>query len=400
MALSQPISVAYSCHKRAQHRRNSRPSTSKEQITVRPLHCRPLLMMLLVLQSYAVVGAGKARIGSTGKISMVRMPTPLSHSEKPLRVRGGSSFALAEAKENDDEGEYNDGDDQSSSDVRRHPDFAKLQAYRMKQQVLLQLRATLLSEALALRGIPLPTLREISTPQGVRIPEKIDWDCALATREEPYNCLYARSAEEGTKVIAPIGETDRLDGSWIGVASLNRLRRKDPSKVDTMWHNKYTALSSWFDPDSEFSIYQHVGIKGLMLNSLLEGSRLSIVMGLLLGMTIIIIMPVLEIIASRVLVSPLVWKNWPTWTRYVRAPLPFKVAVTQYAAKVLFGLFQSVVEEVKNQLVEWECQILEDNIPMTVGSAVEKEHKLDDELDEEMGGILRNDENDEEDEDE
>jgi hypothetical protein len=329
------------------------------------------------------------------------VPGSSCHSGKPLRARGGSLFAQGGATRNDDdeEDDYRDDDDerddQSSSDIRRHPDFAKLQAYRMKQQVLLQLRATLLSEALAMRGIPLPTLREVSTPEGVRIPEKVDWDCALSTSDEPYRCQYTHSAEEGTKVIAPIGETDRLNGGWIGVASLNRLRRKDPSKVDTMWHNKYTALSSWFDPDSEFSIYQHVGIQGLLLNSLLEGPRLSIVMGLLVGMAIIILMPILEFVVGRFLVSPLVWRNWSSWYRYFRAPLPFKLAVTQFATKILFGLFQSLVAEVKNRLVELECQILEDNIPLTVGAAVEKQNDLDNELDEEMEGMLNEEDEDE-----
>lgn len=325
--------------------------------------------------------------------SAPRTPVALLHVKTPLRARGGALSSRAEAKDEDDEEDDQEEDDngggeQSSVDIRRDPGFAKLQAYRMKQQVLLQLRATMLSEAIAMRGIPLPTLKDVSTPEGVRTPEPIDWDCALSIKEDPYRCRYTHSAEEGTKVIAPMGETDKLDGSWIGISSLNRLRRKDPSKVDPMWHNKYTVLSSWFDADSEFSIYQHVGIGGLLLNSLLQGFRLPILMGLLVGMAIMVIMPILEYLVNRVLVSSILWMNWPTWARYARARLPFKMVLTQLFAKLLFGLFLKLVAAVKDQLVELECQILEDSIPLTVGAAVEKQNELDVELDEEMKGML------------
>lgn len=57
--------------------------------------------------------------------------------------------------------------------------------YYMDQQLLLQLRATILTELLARRGLPLVTMEAVATPEGAQKPQVVDWDCAMSTREEP-----------------------------------------------------------------------------------------------------------------------------------------------------------------------------------------------------------------------
>jgi hypothetical protein len=301
----------------------------------------------------------------------------LQQSRRPLltpeRLRGGSMATTDEEEEEDD-----DDEDQKpeENDITQHPDFPKLQAYRMKQQLLLQLRATFLSEALAKRGVPLPPIADVVTPDGKAPPKMVDWDCAISTEEEPKICMYTYDAVPGTKVIAPV-DTDH----WITLVQLNALRRKDPTKVEPMWHDQYAILKSWFDSDSEFSLLQHVGMKGFLLNALLEGKRLHVVVALGLMVAAIVFMPVLEYIVNRILVSGLLWSKWPTWGRFLHAALPLKLLMFQFAFKYIGKLFLKLVGVVKVGLVEMESQILEEMIPLTVGPGSDKPMFADSEED-------------------
>ena len=63
--------------------------------------------------------------------------------------------------------------------------YDKLLKYRSDQQLLYQLRSTFLSELLASRGVPLPTVMGVSTVEGDKPPEKVDWDCAMSTVDDP-----------------------------------------------------------------------------------------------------------------------------------------------------------------------------------------------------------------------
>jgi hypothetical protein len=60
-----------------------------------------------------------------------------------------------------------------------------LQKWSVEQQMLMQLRSTFLSEALAKRGIPMTTLTDVATSDGDKPPERVDWDCAMSTLDEP-----------------------------------------------------------------------------------------------------------------------------------------------------------------------------------------------------------------------
>ena len=247
---------------------------------------------------------------------------------------------------------------------QRHPvETNKLQTYRMQQQYLLQLRATILTEALAGRGLPIPTLKEVATPEGMTIPQIVDWDCALSTREEPKSCLYSFDAEPNTKVLAPI-DTNQ----WISIQALNRLRRTDPTKVEPMWHSQYAILSSWFDdPESPYSLLQHVGMAGFVLHAVLQGIRLHMLLALGLAIVTILFMPWMEYIVNRMLVSGLLWSKWTTWGRFIHAALPLKLLLGQMIFKLVATAFLKLVAIVKERLVEWECQLLEQSIPLTVG---------------------------------
>jgi hypothetical protein len=271
----------------------------------------------------------------------------------------------------------------------------------MKQQVLLQLRATFLSEALARRGLPIPSLKDVSTPDGKTPPKKVDWDCAMSTEADPKHCLISYEPEPGSKVVVPmeLADTDK----WITLTQLNKLRRNDPSKVDPMWADQYAVLSSWFDPNSRYSMLQHVGIKGVILSTLLDGYRLPIVVGLLLIGLTIQLMPIIEVLTNRFVVSSFVWTRWPSWYHYVRVGLPFKILVFQLLGGQLAKLFSKLTAAIKTKLVDLESQIFEETIPVTVGEGSQdafEDVDIHEEEEDEVNDIVEEDSAAEEEDDE
>jgi hypothetical protein len=285
--------------------------------------------------------------------------------------RGGSTAAIAEEEEEEEvTATATNPEDPSIDDVRRHPDFISIQNYRMQQQALLQLRGYLLAETLARRGLPIPNVEDAMKPDGETVPErKVDWDCAISTRKDPKYCLIAyANAEEGAKCIAPIQPKDGVTpDSWITMANLNRLRRNDPTKVVGLWNNKYDVLYSWFAPASEFSLLQHVGPTGVLLNTLLNDKILPLVVGLCVLFTVVLFMPIIEYLVNRILVSAWVWNNWVKWARFTRLGFPFRLMVGRIVVNYLGKGFRNLVKAVKEYLVEIECAILEETIPLTLG---------------------------------
>ena len=77
-----------------------------------------------------------------------------------------------------------------------------LEKYRVDQQLLLQVRATLLTELLARRGLPVITMEAVSTPEGIKPPEVVDWDCAMSTENEPKVKIGRASCRE--RVLMPV----------------------------------------------------------------------------------------------------------------------------------------------------------------------------------------------------
>lgn len=94
------------------------------------------------------------------------------------KLRGGSARILESDSEEEEEEEV-------ALDPEEEKKRLALQRWTMDQQMLMQLRSTFLSEALAKRGIPMTTLTDVATSDGDKPPEKVDWDCAMSTLDEP-----------------------------------------------------------------------------------------------------------------------------------------------------------------------------------------------------------------------
>ena len=250
-------------------------------------------------------------------------------------------------------------------------------AYRLQQQLYLQSRSLQLRQALIQRGLS-ALQHQVSDETTAQIS---DWDCAVATREHPKSCLYSFDAEPGSKVVAPI-DTNQ----WITLSALNRLRRTDPTKVEPLWHSQYAILKTWFHPDSPFSLYTHLNPIGTLLAFLLDAPILLAAAMLLTAATgFLVTLPVWEKFLQMFLTHPLLWLQWPQWGRFVHAALPVKLLLGQMAWKVLAMFFGNLYGRVRDALIEWECQIWEDCIPLTI--LEDTEESMDgDEEDEEGEG--------------
>ena len=125
-------------------------------------------LLFLVLLSVNVL-----KLTEATSFSLKRVKVAFPHS-----FRGGSTRVLA----NDDD------DDEQEEEREEDPEVLKkkqvLRKYRIEQQMLMQLRSTILSEALAKRGLPMVTLMDVSTKDGDKPPEMVDWDCAMSTEDE------------------------------------------------------------------------------------------------------------------------------------------------------------------------------------------------------------------------
>jgi len=286
-----------------------------------------------------------------------RSKVPLAKKSN-LLIRGGSLVTTT-----------TDDDEDAEAIARQKQDLEKAQVrkWRMEQHQLLQLRSTFLSEVLAARGIPLTTMMDVATADGDKPPEEVDWDCAISTEDDPKTCLYSFDAQVGSKVVAPIGTTQ-----YITLSALNRLRRTDPSKVEPMWHSKYAILQGWFRDESEYSFLQHVGLKGFVVSTLLLdlGNGLltkSLLFSTVLFITVTALMPIFEFLMNRLLVSGLFWKWYPNWARIYHAAFPLKLLLAQMGWKFVAGKLDALYNFVRNIIVDMECDIFEETIPVTVG---------------------------------
>jgi hypothetical protein len=100
-----------------------------------------------------------------------------------LLPRGGSSITPPQTTN-----QQQQLDDQQDLE-QKIESYNKLLKYRSDQQLLYQLRSTYLSELLASRGLPLPTVLGVSTVDGERPAERVNWDCALSTVDDPKVCI-------------------------------------------------------------------------------------------------------------------------------------------------------------------------------------------------------------------
>lgn len=141
-----------------------------------------------------------------------------------------------------------------------------------------------------------------------------------------------------------------------------------------MWHSQYSILNSWFDDSSEYSLLQHVGVKGFFVSSMLDGRMAlrSILVGCIVG-CIVVCMPLMEHLVGRILVSAPFWSQWKTWGRIARAGFPLKLLLGQLVWKGVVGMYSKLEEGVREYLVDLECDILEESVPLTVGAEMDSE---------------------------
>jgi len=298
--------------------------------------------------------------------------TPFSQSQIVVAASTATASATAAARANPAPERKNDP---------TNTDAAVVTAYRLQQQLLLQSRSLILRQALLQRGVD--ALQHGGGASGAGsdgspvVAKLVDWDCAQATERHPKSCLYSFDAETGSKVIAPL-DTEQ----WITLSALNRLRRTDPTKVEPLWHSQYHILSNWFAPSSPYSLYTHLTLfPGTVLSLLLDAPViLASVLVLSLVLALLLTLPVWEGMLQTIMTSPTLWLQWPNWGRFVHAALPLKLLLGQLAWKVVATGFGQLYSKLRTQLVEWECQILEDCIPLTI---VEDENDEEQEEDDE-----------------
>ncbi|CAB9501798.1 expressed unknown protein [Seminavis robusta] len=295
--------------------------------------------------------AESSMFGNRQRFASKRQPMVSASSLHVLDLRGGST-TVATAKEDDEKKEEEEKPSSSSLMTDK---------YRMQQMVLLQSRSARLRQELVDRGV----LTDVPTGDTSTTAEPVDWDCALSTPRHPKRCLYSYDAQEYTKVVAPIGSSD-----WIGLATMNRLRRTDPSKLEPMWHNKYAIHRAWFGAHSPYSLYAHLPWQGYLLTILLDVPLvLNIFVATILAIVVHMTRPIWESLLALLLTSGLLWKQWPHWFRFAHAALPFKLLMGQMAWKSVGMVFGKVAHQIREYLITMEGQIWEASIPITVVDA-------------------------------
>ena len=372
------------------------------------------LVLAIVATSTAVTATSTTAPGGTFRKSFIapivrHVPSKsaATHRIKPILhaiPRGGSTAAAArpdeyveESDEEDEDVVEEDAEEKEQAAAAAKEEAAKLQKWKTEQQLLLNLRSTFLSEALAKRGLPITTIADVSIADGDKPPEPTDWDCAMATEEQPKSCLYSFDAEPNSKVVAPIGTEN-----WISITALNRLRRTDTAKVEPMWHSKYAILRSWFSDESEFSFLQHTGFRGFLLSNVLLDLGGGIVLRSLVVLSIltalVVSMPALEYMVNRLLVSGPFWAKWISWRTFVHASLPLKLIMGQLAWKATARGFGKLEGKIRDYVVDMESAMLEECVPLTVGPGAELdddgEDALEDEEDEFDFGMLDDNDDD------
>lgn len=198
-----------------------------------------------------------------------------------------------------------------------------------------------------------------------------------------------------TKVVAPLGTQQ-----WISLSALNRLRRTDPTKVEPMWHSQYAILLGWFGQNSEYSLWKDVGLTGLILSVILDQPIvLRSLLGCALLTVVLVVLPILEFLVHKVLISPAFWNQWPTWGRIAHAALPLKLLLAQMAYKGVARMCLTLERKVRDVLIDMESSFLEGALPLTVGpgsETVEVEGDFERELLEEDGEEEDDNDNDDE----
>lgn len=312
----------------------------------------------------------------------IRSWHPINNHRPWRNIRGGASNILSPTLKIDHDNNNNDKADEMEIQ-KRNEQQKQRHKYLLQQQLLLSSRSLQLRQALIHRGME--ELQHTTTESASTAPIKtpIDWECGLSTKRYPKSCLYSFDAEIGSKVIAPLVQPDNNNNNnnsddkkkkqqyqWITLSSLNRLRRTDSSKIEPLWHNQYSILASWFTRNngSIYSLYHHLNPFTSFISYILDEPvvLLSSLFGIItLGM--IITMPLWEYFMIHIVPSnSYLWRAWPHWGRFIHAALPLQLLIVQTTYRFIQSLFLSFYHLIRNQLIEYECFLYEQCIPLTL----------------------------------
>lgn len=100
-------------------------------------------------------------------------------------------------------------------------------------------------------------------------------------------------------------------------------------------------------------------------------------------------MPIIEYVIGRILVSAPFWSQWTTWGRILRAGFPLKLLLGQMAWRGVASSFAKVENAVREYIVDLECEMLEECIPVMVGTGSEGEGgggAIEEVVDDDVGG--------------
>ena len=80
----------------------------------------------------------------------------------------------------------------------------------------------------------------------------------------------------------------------------------------------------------------------------------------------LVTLPFWESLLTTFLTSSMLWLQWPNWGRFLHAALPFKLLLGQMAWKFVAFLLGKAYGDLRQRLVELECQMWEDCMPLTI----------------------------------
>lgn len=324
------------------------------------------LAILLAIAAPCCSAVPRPTFTFSSQLRLGRMRTP---SLRTIELRGGSAAVMDSEYVEDDSENESDEEDAVEVDEESRKEQETLRNFRLTQNIYLQSRSIVLRSALIERGL---TELALSDTSSKAVAKDSDWDCALATTEHPKSCMISIDAVEGSKVVAPTNST-----KWITVSNLNRLRRDEPSKVNLLWNSQYNALQNWFGPGSPYAFSTHMPpLAAMFVSGLLDRPWLLkslLLSGIALGF--IFTLPWSEFIIGRILLLEALWTNWRHWALFTHAALPLKLFFFQVGFAVVGDWFSRRYNFVRAAMVEWECDLLQDCVPLTI---VEEEEVLAD----------------------
>ena len=114
-------------------------------------------------------------------------------------------------------------------------------------------------------------------------------------------------------------------------------------------------------------MYTHLAPPQAALSYLLDAPKvLGASMLLAAGLVVVIFWPVIDFLLQQLLVSHWLWWSWEKSYRYARAALPLKLLIGQMAATALSKACGRLYQRARDYLIEIECQMWEQAIPLTI----------------------------------